>query len=100
MTPTAQVELASERYTRKDRRFGAFERFLRCLESLGGRILLLFLLVLAGFWCVALRVRGAWQLEVTALLTLLRVLARNPRSPGFLTGLLAIFKERGQPRRR
>jgi hypothetical protein len=72
--------------------FKAFERLLKNLETTGGRILLLFLLVMAGYGGAACGFPRAEELGGASLIVLLLVLGRNPRSSGFLAGLLSIFK--------
>jgi hypothetical protein len=72
--------------------FRVFERFTKNLDTPGGRIFVLLLLVLAGYVGASQGVHGAEQLGATALITLLYVLARNPRSQGFLAGLLSLFR--------
>jgi hypothetical protein len=93
MTATPQtIELNLRDSTPFASCFEVFERFTRNLETPGGRILVLLLLVFAGYVGAAWGAHSAEQLAATALITLLFVLARNPHSQGFLAGLLSLFR--------
>ena len=76
-----------------DRTFDAFERFIKNLATPGGRIFVLLILVLGGYIGAAVGVSGAESLGAASLIVLLLVLARDPRSPGLLTGLLTLLKK-------
>ena len=76
-----------------DAYFKVLERHLRALETPGGRILVLLALVAAGYGGAALKIPHADRLGATSLIALLLVLARNPRSPGFLGALLCMLKK-------
>jgi len=77
--------------------FYFYERFLQTLASPGGRTFILILLVFGGYGAGAISVPGAQSVGASALIILLLVLARDPRSPGLLTALLSLIKKPPHP---
>ncbi len=88
-SPTEQVATSNAPL---DTPFRVYERFLKSLETLGGRILILLVLVVGGYGGAAVGLASAESLGSAALIVLLLVLARDPRSPGVLNGLLALLR--------
>ena len=79
--------------TNLERVFYAYERFIKNLETPGGRIFVLLILVVGGYGASALGVPYAQNLASAASIALILVLVRDARSPGFLAGLLSIIRK-------
>jgi len=74
-------------------RFDQYERFLRTLETEGGRTLLLILLVVGFFMAANIGVPRAEEAGDLSLIALLLRLARRVNPKGLLTVVLEYFKK-------
>jgi len=73
--------------------FKSYERFLRSLETDGGRTLLLLILVIAGYGTGALGLPGGEDVGAASLIVLILRLSRSANSKGVVSLLLSIFKK-------